>query len=60
VSEKLVREFIRMEYNLHRSYKIRNINMEKQEFVVNIGSCFACYPFGKALKRELRLEEILK
>ena len=58
MSEKDLKNFIRKEYGLNGNVKIRKVNMEKMEFNILLGDCEATIPFGKILKRDLKLESI--
>ena len=58
MSEMHIKQFIRQEYGLNGNTKIRKIDLTKQEFELKIGECMATIPFGKRLKRELKLEKI--
>lgn len=58
MSEKDLKNFIRKEYGLNGNVKIRKVNMEKMEFNILLGECECTIPFGKILKRNLKLESI--
>ena len=60
MSEREIKKFIRQEYALNGNTKIRNLNIEKQEFNLIIGDCMATLPFGKSLKRQIRINTILE
>lgn len=58
MSERDIKNFIRKEYGLNGNVKIRKINMDKMEFNILLGDCEATIPFGKVLRRHLKLENI--
>jgi hypothetical protein len=58
MSEKDIKQWCRSHYNLNGNTKIRKINMDKFQFVIRLGDCYAELPFPKSLIREIKLAEI--
>ena len=58
MSENEIKTWRRKEYNINGNTKIRNVNIDKQQFTIRLGDCMADIPFPKSLIRELKLEKI--
>lgn len=58
MSENEIKTWCRKEYNINVNTKIRNVNIDKQQFTIRLGDCMADIPFPKSLIRELKLEKI--
>lgn len=59
MSENEIKIWCRKEYSLSGNTKIRNIDIDKQQFTIRLGDCMADIPFPKSLIRELKLNMII-
>jgi len=51
-------EYIRSGYNLNNKVKIRNLDIERQEFRIKMGDSLIDLCFPNALKRAIKLNEL--
>lgn len=59
MSENEIKTWCRKEYNINGNTKIRNVNIDKQQFTIRLGDCMADIPFPKSLIRELKINSLL-